>query len=92
MKNVNTHNLSHSLLTLCSLVTSLNICGLSAIAADGYSLVFDTNKFTVKTLTVGTQAVTYRTYEGIVYVANPVDTTYQSLFENAVRALPDERA
>ena len=68
-----------SLLTLCGLVTSLTIFGSYAVAAERDSLVLDTNKFTVKTLTVGTQAVTYRAYEGIVYVANPVDATYQSL-------------
>ena len=43
------------------------------------SLLFDTHKFTVKTLTVGNQTVTYRAYEGIVYVANPVDTNYERL-------------
>jgi len=43
------------------------------------SLIFDTNKFTVKTLTVGRQTVTYRAYEGIVYVANPVDPNYECL-------------
>jgi len=43
------------------------------------SLTFDTNKFTVKTLTVGGKKINVRAYEGIVYVANPVDAKYQSL-------------
>jgi len=43
------------------------------------SLIFDTKRFTVKTLTVGKQTVAYRAYEGIVYVAKPVDTNYERL-------------
>ena len=52
---------------------------LSSGATSGYSLVFDTNKFTVKTLTLGNQTITYRAYEDIVYVSNPVDTKYQRM-------------
>jgi len=42
-------------------------------------LAFDEAHFTVKTLTVGDQAVAYRAYENISYVSNPVDTPYQTL-------------
>lgn len=41
------------------------------------SLVFDASAYTEETATVNDQTVEYRAYEGIVYVANPVDTTYQ---------------
>lgn len=64
---------------LSTLAASLAVGCLTSVAAGGDTLVFDTNKFTVKTLTVGTQTVTCRAYEGIVYVANPVDSTYQSM-------------
>jgi hypothetical protein len=56
-----------------------NTAAAETAATGKDSLVFDTNKFTVKTLTVGSQTVTYRAYEGIVYVAYPVDPTYERL-------------
>ncbi len=43
------------------------------------SLEFDTKSFTQETLTIGSHTINYRAVEGIVYVANPVDTYYQSL-------------
>ena len=79
MKRSQTRKWSLCLLALGSLVSALHAGGLSAVAGARYSLVFDTNQFTVKTLKVGDQTVTYRAYEGIVYVANPVDTNYQSM-------------
>lgn len=61
----------------------LALLPLSAFAADtppgGYSIVFDPAKYTVQTVTVEGKIVSYRAYEGIVYVQNPVDTKYQSL-------------
>lgn len=42
-----------------------------------YSLDFNAKNYTSKTLTVNNKTVTYRAYEKIVYVKNPVDTTYQ---------------
>jgi hypothetical protein len=44
-----------------------------------YSLNFDATNYTTKTQTVDGKAVTYRAFEGIVYVKNPVDAKYQSL-------------
>src|SRR5208283_5456490 len=79
MKNSKIRRWSLDLLTLISVATSLTAGGLNAAAGSGYSLVFDTNQFAVKTLNVGNQTVTYRAYEGIVYVANPVDTNYQCM-------------
>lgn len=43
------------------------------------ALKFPINEYTVETITVDGQDVTYRAYEQIVYVANPVDTQYQSM-------------
>lgn len=40
-------------------------------------LVFNKDAYTVKTATVNGKTFEYRAYEGIVYVSNPVDTTYQ---------------
>jgi acetyl esterase/lipase len=56
-----------------------------AAASTASSLVFDPADYTVETMTVTTDSsgttvdVTYHFYEGIPYVANPVDVTYQSL-------------
>ncbi|MCX7781157.1 MAG: alpha/beta hydrolase [Negativicutes bacterium] len=44
---------------------------------DGYSLVFDPSHYTVKTLTLNGQTITYRAYENIMYVQHPVDTQYE---------------
>ncbi len=43
----------------------------------GYSLDFDANNFTEKTVTVDNKTITYRAYENLVYVKNPVDTNYE---------------
>ncbi len=40
------------------------------------SLVFDPNNFTVETVTVGGQTVTFRAYRNIVYVTNPAQIVY----------------
>lgn len=44
-----------------------------------YSLDFDPTHYTVKTFTLNGKEITYRAFEGIVYVAHPVDTKYQSM-------------
>jgi hypothetical protein len=62
-----------ALLAAGTLALSLHVGGTSALAAERDTLVLDTNKFTVGTLNAGNRTVTYRAYEGIVYVANPVD-------------------
>lgn len=44
-----------------------------------YSLDLDTTKYEKKTMTVDGKKVAFRAYENRVYVAHPVDTTYQSM-------------
>jgi hypothetical protein len=43
------------------------------------SLIFDANAFAVKSATVDGQTFQYRAYEGIVYVARPVDVAVQRM-------------
>jgi hypothetical protein len=45
----------------------------------GGSLVFNTNNYIIKTLTVSQQTIKYRAFEGMVYVAKPVEAKYQTL-------------
>jgi hypothetical protein len=54
---------------------------LAAGAAEtkAYGLAFDPGAYTVRTATYGGQTFSYRAYEGIVYVRNPVDLAYQTL-------------
>ena len=48
--------------------------------SEGYNLKFDANKnYTVKTAEVNGKIITYRAYENIVYVKNPVDVNYQMI-------------
>ena len=48
--------------------------------SEGYNLKFDANKnYTVKTSEVNGKTITYRAYENIVYVKNPVDVNYQTI-------------
>ncbi|MBV8899684.1 MAG: alpha/beta hydrolase [Verrucomicrobia bacterium] len=61
------------------LAVALTTWHASAAAAGEASLEFDPARFTVKTLTLGNQSVSYRAYEGIIYVSKPVDTSYQSM-------------
>ena len=42
-----------------------------------YPLTFDSKKYQSKTLTFEGKSFEVRAYENIVYVSNPVDTTYQ---------------
>lgn len=44
-----------------------------------YSLDLDTTSYEKKTMTVDGKKVAFRAYENRVYVAHPVDTTYQSM-------------
>ena len=48
-------------------------------AQQTYSLDLDTTKYEKKTMTVDGKKVAFRAYENRVYVAHPVDTTYQSI-------------
>ena len=48
--------------------------------SEGYNLKFDANKnYTVKTAEINGKTITYRAYENIVYVKNPVDVNYQTI-------------
>jgi hypothetical protein len=51
----------------------------SAAEPKQYSLTFDPSAYTVKTATYEGQTFSYRAYEGIVYVKNPVDVKYQTI-------------
>ncbi len=44
-----------------------------------YPLTFDSKKYQTKTLTFEGKSFEVRAYENIVYVSNPVDTTYQKI-------------
>lgn len=43
------------------------------------SLDFDANAFTLKSLKVAGHVVTFRAYEGLIYVARPIDTKFQQM-------------
>lgn len=45
--------------------------------AEVYNLKFNENNYTLQTLSKGDETVTYRAYENIVYVSNPVNLDYQ---------------
>lgn len=57
---------------------ALCLAGCQAAGTDD-PLKFNAEKYTVEKAEVNGQTITYRAYKGIVYVANPVDTAYQSL-------------
>lgn len=66
-----------SILVLALLIMPLATVSANSGATGGYSLVFDTTNYTVKTLTLNDKTITYRAYENIVYVKYPVDTNYE---------------
>ena len=51
----------------------------SATLASGTSLDFDPAQYSEKTATVNGETITYRAYENIPYVANPVDAAHQTI-------------
>ena len=51
----------------------------SATLAGGASLDFDPAQYSEKTATVNGETITYRAYENIPYVANPVDAAHQTI-------------
>ncbi|WP_200897672.1 subtype B tannase [Paenibacillus wulumuqiensis] len=65
------------------LVSSMLIMPFTSVSAAAdtttgqYSLDFSTAKYTEKTMTVNGQSITFRAYENVVYVANPIDTKYE---------------
>jgi hypothetical protein len=67
------------LLLVCGFLAAALVRPAPAAAVDAVSLAFDPAKFQASTLTAGGQTLAYRAYEGVVYVANPVDARYQSM-------------
>ena len=51
----------------------------AAISAQAADLKFDPDKFETRSIKVGEKEVKFRAYEGIVYVAKPVDSRFQRL-------------
>ncbi|MGB9977363.1 subtype B tannase [Thermovenabulum sp.] len=49
----------------------------TVITSGKVSLVFNDKDYTIKTVTFGDKTITYRAYENIIYVSNPVDANYQ---------------
>jgi hypothetical protein len=69
------------LIAACSTLMPLVAQARSAepVTAEGYRLLFDAGRFTVKTSTFEGRTFSYRAYEGIVYVKHPVDAAYQCM-------------
>ncbi|ANF97085.1 subtype B tannase [Paenibacillus bovis] len=67
-----------SLLVSSMLIMPLNSISAASDTTSGqYSLDFSTASYTQKTMTVNGQSITFRAYENVVYVSNPVDTKYE---------------
>jgi hypothetical protein len=66
-------------------VISGSLPGRASASTTTSPLVFDPSDYTVETMTVTTDSsgttvdVTYHFYQGLTYVTNPVNTTYQSM-------------
>lgn len=75
--------LTLTLLALILTLSSLSLGGTASAQDNSDPLRFPVDTYTEATVTVttsdGTVEVTYRFYQHIPYVANPVDTDYQSL-------------
>lgn len=54
-------------------------CLCAAISAQAADLKFDPDKFETRSIKAGEKEVKFRAYEGIVYVAKPVDSRFQRL-------------
>lgn len=64
---------------LAGVLVSLAMPVLAQAGGTSDSLVFDANRFTVKTATYAGHTFSYRAYEGIVYVQHPVDASIQCM-------------
>ena len=62
-----------------ALVLSAAACWCAAISAQAADLKFDPDKFETRSIKAGEKEVKFRAYEGIVYVAKPVDSRFQRL-------------
>lgn len=79
-----TRSLALPLATTLSVVSLVAACGTSATQAststtaqESASLDFDSTRYERQSLVVDGKSIAVRAYENIVYVARPVDTTYQ---------------
>ena len=64
----------------------------AAISAQAADLKFDPDKFETRSIKAGEKEVKFRAYEGIVYVAKPVDSRFQRLnFYVPVRYFEDKK-
>lgn len=57
----------------------LALAGCSKQREVNEKMKFDTSSFKKESLTIDGQTITYRAYENIVYVANPVEPEYQAM-------------
>ena len=76
--------LASSLAALCLTACSATSSGAaasdtSAVASSGHDLDFRQQPYTQQTSTVNGQSISYRAYEGIVYVRHPVEPRYQTI-------------
>jgi len=62
-----------------ALALSAAACLCVALSAQVADLKFEPNKFETRSIKAGEKEVKFRAYEGIVYVANPVDSRFQRL-------------
>ena len=62
-----------------ALAFSAAACLCAAISAQAADLKFDPDKFETRSIKAGEKEVKFRAYEGIVYVAKPVDSRFQRL-------------
>ena len=66
-------------MTSALVIMAALLLGAGPAFAGTYSLAFDPAAYAVKTATYEGRTFSYRAYEGIVYVRNPVDAAYQTL-------------
>lgn len=51
--------------------------GSTVLVTGRISLIFDEKNYSIKTMNIGDKAITYRAYENVIYVSNPVDAGYE---------------
>lgn len=70
-------SMSLTMMSGCQGATQVKNSQQNKTATKTYSLDFNTSKYSLKTVKLDNQSIKYRAYEKIVYVKNPVDTTYE---------------
>lgn len=61
------------------MISSVSAADTAGTANTIDSLTFSNRTYETRTMTVDGKDITFRAYENITYVANPIDTTYQSM-------------